>query len=107
MGLKLRCAVNPEHPRVYHTRLIVDTAPALDWSDWHCLTCGAAVVVDEAPDEPEGYNRETAVCTNGGEHMPDYDSVSHERGMGDVIDICCAHCGLSGSFRVPNADIMW
>lgn len=40
-----------------------------------------------------------------GKHEPAYASVSYAEG--DVCDINCKHCGLSGSFQINPRDINW
>jgi len=48
--------------------------------------------------------------TESGEHEPDPYSITRadvDEGEGCVVDICCKHCGMSGSYKIEDKDINW
>jgi len=46
-----------------------------------------------------------APCSLG--HKPDWSTARLADGTPDILDVWCAECGISGSFRVDPKDINW
>lgn len=54
---------------------------------------------------PDLYDDE--ICSGGGEHMPDWNTLHHERGTGAAVDVTCKICWRSGSIPFDGNDINW
>jgi DNA-directed RNA polymerase subunit RPC12/RpoP len=63
-----------------------------------CLECGHSF--DPYPDEGEPH--EPGEC----DHEADAASIAYS-GESDIVDINCAKCGISGSFRITDVEVMW
>jgi hypothetical protein len=53
--------------------------------------------------KPLGYEVQHCPCL----HEPDWSTVRFDEGTGDIIDVWCRKCGLSGAFTVDPKDIQW
>jgi len=66
---------------------------------------GEGMFTGDGPLEVDGWSHDVRFF--GCVHEYDELSAKHADGATGIIDITCRHCGVSGSFAIPEDDINW